>query len=288
MQSIGIYYFSGTGNTKIAAGRFRDEFVKSGCKVDVIRIEDVLKNRSAIEPEKYDILGIGSQIIGFGTPNIVREFVKLLPEGNGKKVFIFRTAGGVAPVNYNASKPLIRRLSRKGYKVFHERVFSIGSNWVTEFDINVIKRLYEATNKKIASMCKKVLAGENRILSTGMGLKAAMELAMPLFTWMLRFAGKDMTVSKACSSCGSCIKKCPAQNIYEKNGKIKFKLSCSCCMRCVYSCPQNAINFRLLKFFPVPGGYDIEKILSTSGSSDSSVNKAVPPFFNDYIANDDI
>jgi len=34
-----------------------------------------------------------------------------------EKVFIFRTAGGVAPVNYNASKPVIRRLVRKGYDV---------------------------------------------------------------------------------------------------------------------------------------------------------------------------
>ncbi|HWQ29393.1 MAG TPA: hypothetical protein VN549_00270 [Negativicutes bacterium] len=78
---------------------------------------------------KNDLLGIGSQVIGYGVPVLVRDFIKALPDGNGKRTFIFRTAGGVAPINYNASKPIIGKLKRKGYEVFYERVFSISSNW---------------------------------------------------------------------------------------------------------------------------------------------------------------
>lgn len=288
MKTIGIYYFSGTGNTKIAAEMFRDEFVKLGCSVDLINIEDALKDPAAIQPETYDIIGIGSQIIGFGTPITVKRFIKLLPRVRAAKTFIFRTAGGVAPINYNASKPFIRKLSRKGYGVFHERVFSIASNWVTGFDANVIKQLYEATNKKIALMCGKILTGEKRMLSTGIWLRLWMELAMPVFSWMLRFAGKDMAISKACTGCGLCIRKCPAGNIYNKNGKIKFKLSCNSCLRCVYSCPRNAMGFRLLKFFPLPGGYNIQSLLNHPDITYTAANKTVPPFFEKYLCNEEL
>ena len=65
----------------------------------------------------------------------------------GKKTFIIRTAGGVAPVNYNASKPIIRNLTRKGYEVEYERVFSIGSNWVVKFDDAVVKAAFRGHEK---------------------------------------------------------------------------------------------------------------------------------------------
>ncbi len=288
MKSIGIYYFSGTGNTELVINMFKEEFLKLEYNVDLIKIEDVLKNGLKIETEKYDFVGIGSQVIGFGAPNIVKEFIKRLPKGNGIKAFVFRTAGGVAPINYNASKPMIRKLAKKGYVVFHERVFSISSNWVAAFDDEVIKQLYIATGKKVAIMCKQIIAGHKRILTTGVSLKVGMELAMPIFSWSLRLVGKDLIINKSCSHCGLCVKKCPAENIYKKSGKIKFKFSCNSCMRCVYSCPQKAIGFRFLKFFPVPGGYNIKKILSQPSCTEESVNKTVPPFFNEYLLNEEL
>ena len=65
--------------------------------------------------DQYELIGFGSQVIGYGVPNLVKDFVHILPKGRQQKTFIFRTAGGVAPINYNASKSMIRALSRKGY-----------------------------------------------------------------------------------------------------------------------------------------------------------------------------
>ena len=123
-----IYYFSGTGNTEIVANMINQGLSNYQYNVTVIRIEDALKNNLKIDVEKYDLVGIGCQVIGFCAPNIVHDFISLLPKVKYKKVFIFRTAGGVAPINYNVSKPIIRKLSTKGYKVLHKRIFSIGSN----------------------------------------------------------------------------------------------------------------------------------------------------------------
>ncbi|MDR3598194.1 EFR1 family ferrodoxin [Clostridium sp.] len=285
MKSVVIYYFSGTGNTEIVANKVSEELSNYEYNVTVIRIEEVLKNKLKIDLEKYDLVGIGCQVIGFGIPNIVRDFISFLPKVKYKKVFIFRTAGGVAPINYNASKPMIRKLSRKGYEVFYERVFSISSNWIAKFDDKITKQLYEATAKKVAIMCSDVIHGEKRILKTSIGLRVFMEGVMFITPWMFSFIGKDLRVNEACSHCGLCIQNCPAKNIYEKSGKIKFRLSCNSCMRCVYSCPKSAISFRLLSFFPVSGGYNIKKILEQPSDTCKIKNK-VPPFFYNYIEDD--
>ncbi|AKA70552.1 EFR1 family ferrodoxin [Clostridium scatologenes] len=285
MKSVIIYYFSGTGNTELVKNMIEKGLSNNEYDVTVVKIEDVLKKKLKIEVEKYDLVGIGSQVIGFGVPNIVNDFVKVLPKTKGKKVFIFRTAGGVVPKNYNCSKPMIRKLSRKGYKVFYERIFSIASNWIIKFDDQIVKKLYEATSKKAEIMCREIISGKERRLKIGIGLKAVMEFAIFASSRLIPLTGKDLTISKECVHCGLCIKNCPVENIYEKKGKIKFGLSCNGCMRCVYSCPKVAIKYRHLKFFSVPGGYNIKKVLSKTYDQSKMPDK-VPPFFNRYIEDD--
>lgn len=287
MKPVGIFYFSGTGNTKLVAEMIREEFIKNGYEVDLIRIEDVLKGSCKFDPGRYGLIGIGCQVIGYSVPNIMYKFLRKVPEAENSRVFIFRTAGGVGPVNYNASNPVRRKLTRKGYEVFHERMFSIGSNWINKFDTSVVRQLYLATQKKVAAMCGEVINGQKRVLKTGLGLKLGIGLAAPVFSVLFRFMGKDLKVSEACTHCGLCVDNCPAGNIYEKNHDIRFKLSCNCCLRCVYSCPQKALSFKRLTFIPVTGGYDINKILNQAceETSGESATNRVPLFFNEYVSN---
>lgn len=285
-KTIAIFYFSGTGNTEIVARMLTNEFEKQEYAVDMIRIEDVVRNRREMNTDSYDLIGIGSQVIGFGVPYVVQKFLRHFPQGSKKKVFIFRTAGGVAPINYNASKLIIRVLSKKGYDVFYERIFSISSNWITRFDDAVIRQLHDAAGKKVSIMCREVLSGQKRILKTGHGLKLLMEAIAFIFTRFLRVVGKDMIIDQACTNCGQCIRNCPSSNIYTKNGRIRFRLSCSSCLRCVYACPKNAMSLRLLSFFPVKGGYDIKSILANDCTAGETKNRPEPPFLKAYLEND--
>jgi len=283
MKSVGIYYFSGTGNTEIVAKMIKEEFCHHQYEVDLIRIEDVLKNNMKIDMQKYDLIGIGSQVIGYAAPNIVKDFIHILPNEEARKVFIFRTAGGVAPVNYNASKSIIRKLAKKGYEVFYERIFAISSNWIIKYDDDIIGQLHKATKKKVSIMCEELVRGDKRILKTSMKLKVLMAFLMLICPPLMPLVGKDYIVSKECTHCGLCIKNCPVDNIYEKKDQIKFKMSCNACMRCVYACPKNAINFRFLTFFPVAGGYNIKKILEHPCPASEDAKKVVPAFFKDYV-----
>ncbi len=288
MKTIAIFYFSGTGNTEIVADMIKEEFTRLHCQITMLRIENVLKVKKKIDLSQYDLVGIGCPVIGYTVPDIVMKFAKLLPDNTHKKVFIFRTAGGVAPINYNASKRLIRRLKRKNYDVFHERIFSISSNWIYRFDNEVIKQLYEATKRKVSLLCNQVMNGESRILKTKIRLRIKMEminLAVSKVIWLI---GKDLRVHNTCTRCGLCINNCPVGNVFLRREKIRFGHTCNSCMRCVYSCPRGAIHYRFLTFFPVKGGYHIEKILKQPQMHDEAHAMKEPPFFKEYIANDEL
>lgn len=288
MNSIAIYYFSGTGNTEIVAGLIKDGMVNLGCEISMFRIEDSWREHKHIDLSNYDMMGIGCPVIGFGIPDIVRKFLRLLPESNGRKVFIFRTAGGVSQINYNASRPLIKELTKRGYDVFHERIFAISSNWSVRFEDEVVRQLYEATVRKTAFFCKEVLDGKVRRLNTGKKLRIKMGLVQLISTRILRLAGKNLAVNNSCSGCGTCACNCPTGNIINKKGKIKFGFSCTNCMRCIYACPNGAIYYRHFQFITIKGGYNIRKILDQPLISHVIDENTVPPFFKKYINEDNI
>jgi ferredoxin len=230
MKTIGIFYFSGRGNTELVADIIRDKFEELGCTVDLIRMEDIIKAGLHLDPDQYDYLGIGCPVIGFGVPRLVMEFIGDLPNSDGKKTFLFRTTGGVAPMNYNASRPIIRSMVKKGYEVKYERIF------------------FEATKSTAEAMSMEILCGEQRVLKTGTGLQLLMGMARILSSGVLPFMGKNLIADPSCTHCGLCIKNCPSGNIHEKAGRIRFGHSCSSCMRCIDSCPNQAIRFRILSF----------------------------------------
>jgi ferredoxin len=286
MKTIGIFYFSGTGNTRIVAELLRDAFIKQNYQVDLTRIEDVMNGLATFDPAKYDMIGFGSQVIGYGVPNLVKDFLKKLPEGQHQKAFIFRLAGGVAPINYNVSKYMIRVLKAKGYDVFHERLFSLGSNWIKRFSDPVVQQLYRSTIEKVDQMGLELIEGRERFYQTGFWMRLGMGIVSFFSGQFFRLTGLDYRVSSSCENCGLCARNCPSKNITIKNGKPSFGLNCSCCMRCLYNCPKQAIQLRNLSFFAVEGGYNIKKTLEHPLTDGETICEQ-PPFFNRYTTDID-
>ena len=288
MKSVLLCVFSGTGNTGIVTEMLRDHLVRRGCSVDIVLIDDVLKGKRTVEPGRYDLVGIGCQVIGFAAPSLVTRFIRGLPRGQGKKAFVFRTTGGVAPINYNASKPMIRALRRRGYEVFHERLFSISSNWIFRFDDEVILKLHESARKKTGLMADALIRGEKRLLKTGIRQRILMETVAAVCPLFFRLVGKDFRVDDSCTHCGLCVRNCPAGNIVERNSRISFGLSCNSCLRCLYACPSHSIRLRRFAFFAVEGGYDIRKILAAASTSPREKTRPEPEFLERYLSDDSL
>ena len=125
----GIYYFSGTGNTKALA-----DMLNKHLDSVVYSIED--------DYDLQDEMVIMYPVHGFGVPKIVLEFAKSLPDAC-KKVYIIRNAADYLRVNYYASFKLIEILEQKGYKVMYDRLVVMPSNFIVDYPDGLKALLYQ-------------------------------------------------------------------------------------------------------------------------------------------------
>lgn len=220
----------------------------------------------------YDLIGIGHPVYSFSTPKNVRVWADTLPSLK-KKVFIFKTAGDDSVLNYAASDGLIRKLRKKGYDVFYDRLFVIGSNWLFAYDKQLAKQLYISAEKNAAHMAGEVLNGTRRLyninvfqqlLSTGVGRLGTGTGA--------KFFGKSLTADSRCIGCFKCVKSCPAKNIRVAADRPVFGKECIWCMRCIYGCPVRAIESGYMGFCILKEGYSLEEIIKDT---------KLPPYLED-------
>jgi flavodoxin/ferredoxin len=261
IRTLGLFYFSGTGNTEIVAERIESAFRSQGVDVERIRIEDVLKGQVQVNTGAFDVIGIGHPVYGFDAPRIIDDFVHKLPPGKGTRTFVFKTAGDLSWLNNGASKAAIRSLERKGYSVFYERLICMPSNWAMRYADELSKQLCEAVGVKAEHTCAEILAGKERHIK-----------ATALFSVIVRWShwgeelgaclfGKGLRVSRTCINCGTCIANCPTDNIHRHETGIQFGGNCLWCMRCIYACTRHAISPRFGRFCVLKGGYDIKSII---------------------------
>ena len=290
-KSVGLFYFSGTGNTQVVTELLTKALEQHGARVETARIEHVLQGKTRFEPEAYDLVGIGHPIHGFDVPRIVYDFVDALPPVEGKRTFIFKTAGDFISVNNGASKTAIKRLRRKGYDVFYDRIVCMPSNWSMKYADEFSKQLCYVAIAKAEHMAGEVLAGRERKLGINPLLRWITKLTSRGEDLGARLFGRMLTVSDACVDCGICVDNCPTVNIRRKDGKITFGYNCVFCMRCIYACPQQAITPRFGKFCVIKDGYDIRSIINNPDLEGNFVTEKTSGFYRHfwrYIRNADV
>ena len=80
-MKIIIYYFSGTGNTKVVAKLLKDAFDQNIHTCDLINIEDILNNKISFDEDQDAMIGLAYPIHGGDAPEIIYDFVQHLPMG---------------------------------------------------------------------------------------------------------------------------------------------------------------------------------------------------------------
>ncbi|MFZ4396793.1 MAG: EFR1 family ferrodoxin [Kiritimatiellia bacterium] len=261
-DSANIYYFSGTGNTRLVARLLEREFGNQSVPVCVQRIEDVVNGKVAVPDSGIQMLGIGFPVHGFGPPRLVFDFVERLPRVRGTKVFVFMTAADAFFLNNAASASVSHRLAKKGYAVFHESLIPMPANIAIKYPDSLMKLLCTKAEAEARRLAQEIVEGrshrfgENAIVRLmARGLNAFEHCGVCLF-------GKDLTVSSECARCDTCVQECPTRNISKARGKIRFGWKCMACFRCVYACPRRAIMPQLERFIVLKDGYDIEKVFN--------------------------
>ena len=282
MQSIGIYYFSGTGNTEIVAELLQASLQNQGHTARLLRIEDILKQKNELDTSQYDILGIGCPIYGFDLPQIVYRFIQALPTAKGQKTFCFQTASDFVELNRVASYTARKELGQKGYDVFYQRIICMSPNWTLKYDERLIRQLYNAAVHKTQRMAGDILSDRERLPKSNILSRGLAKISSWGERWGARTFVRDLYASDACTHCNMCVQNCPVENITWDGDRLVFGPDCLWCMRCVYRCPTQAISARLYKFVIVRGGFDPRQVIDNPDIEQEYVTEKTRGYFGRF------
>ena len=241
-MNINLYYFSGSGNTKWVADRFKESFHFYGSSVELINIENLEK----VDIDNCDTIIIGTPIHAEVAPKIVMDFIKKLPNNStGIECMLYATLGATSA----AALDIIRNiLKSKGYTVVSQSFITMPNNYSfgvgKEPSTEKICKVLEEAQIRIKRVVEETLKKSNKIDSVSIFRVGLGKVAGKSFMKFLPRMARHLTALEECNKCGLCLRNCPKGNITFENGRAVFHSHCIMCTRCVHICPLNAIRYK--------------------------------------------
>lgn len=239
-----IFYFSGTGNSRLVAERLAWRL-----KEETVPILDTDASSISVSG-KY--IGFVFPVYSWGVPPNVAEFIKKLPD-----CFLRRNAGENMPVwsvmtcgdeTGNAPKMMQNIFRCKGWKIKGIWSVIMPNNYVIlpGFDVdpsNLALRKLEEAPKRIDEIADNIVTGNYTIdchIGSWPGLKTG--VIYPLFKKWGIFP-KKWHSTDACVGCGICVRNCPVNNMKMLDGRPSWGKNCVSCLACYHSCPRHCVEY---------------------------------------------
>lgn len=237
MKTI-LYYFSGTGNTLMSARLLAKELGNT----EIINIAG--RDESTHTP-KADAIGILYPVYACRLPRMMREFIKNNLQINADTYVFSLTnyASFGGPASLHQLKTLLQAKDRKLHAGFG---ISMPPNDImlceAESQEKQTKHFATAAEeiKGIAKIIKE--RPENYLYHKGNIPLFIARLCFKFFFWYCSRGFKKFYVKDNCTSCGTCAKICPTQNITLINGRPAWGNNCEQCLACLQWCPVDAIH----------------------------------------------
>ena len=254
-MKVGIFYFSGTGNTELTVKKWQTEAQKHNIECDLIKIEE--HPTGEIDVSSYDKIGIGYPIHAFNAPRNIITFVKRVKKVDSpKKCFITMVSGEYMNLNHSSDNKIKRMLKRRNIFIDSEYHYLMPYNMIFRHTEKRAYQMFKTMNELVELDVKDYLVDNKPH-------KLAKHHFVGWLIWLFRieqpFApvnGKTFKISKKkCVKCMKCVNNCPTHNIEFVNGKFKFHNRCLCCTRCSFNCPTNAFSIGLLTSWKVNKPY---------------------------------
>jgi ferredoxin len=272
-ETVHLYWFSGSGNSLIAAIALAERFRELGLNVELRAMED----RDPCELDPSAVFGLVFPTHCFTLPDIVREYAEQLPQVERVPAFMVTTAG--VTTGGGVCGPLKRILTEKGFICHGSKVLLMPDSFFAFIHGRLARTMVRAAVRRVQTFADRLMAGQThwRRIPVVTDLWA---------TWMRRlFACRDrfaprfryprvVARSKTCTQCGLCAKHCPVgalslisleeanpehedceRKLVRRNtNPVKSPpepgLQCTLCLRCVAVCPTNAMRLRLMMLPP--------------------------------------
>ncbi|MBP7186926.1 MAG: EFR1 family ferrodoxin [Ruminococcus sp.] len=228
-----LFYFTGTGNSLLAAQRLASSDEK------LISMADAVNNEKfSYNVHENENVGFVFPVYFYSVPDIVERFFRRLKLKNQGYVYAVITCGG----GIGGSGGLLGEILGK-HNITLNNVFELlmPDNAMLFYNIpagnDVTERLVNA-EKSISEIKNKIAGHEKKVIKGGTSAKIG-RTAYRFFR-----STKKFFVDNSCVGCGMCAKNCPDKAIEMKGGKPHWiKDVCTKCTACINRCPSKAIQY---------------------------------------------
>lgn len=255
METVHLVYFSGTGGTARVAAALEQAFLGRGLAVTKTELD--AKPHPQVEA---DLTVLAYPVYACNAPLPVDEWIERAPSISGALAAVVSVSGGGEMTPNTACRvDVIRRLTRKGYRVVGEDMFVMPANVFVAYGDALSAMLFRAAKIRAERFADGILSGAGKRSKPHLPDR----LFAKLFTVEKKRSGlfgRKLRASDVCTGCGWCASNCPRRNIEMKDGKPTFGDRCVICLRCVYGCPKNAIQPGVGRFFVLKKGLDLDAV----------------------------
>ena len=234
-----IFYFSGTGNSQLAAKQ-----IAKAVGDEVVSINHLLKEGKESSFYSERPLVFAAPTYAWRLPKVVTQWISRTRFTGNQNAYFILTCGGDCG---NAAAYAKRLCEKKGFAFCGLASVVMPENYLAMFptpDEAESRAILEKAKPRIAALAGHIKNGEpfanNRVSALGRLLSGPVN---GLF-YTFQVHDRGFTVSDACVSCGKCVRRCPLNNIELVSGKPVWNGNCTHCMACIGSCPTAAIAYK--------------------------------------------
>jgi ferredoxin len=247
MPKVLIHFFSGTGNSLLAAKQISQEL--ETCGYD--SIFHAVENGRYDTHETFTLHMFFFPVYATATPHIMLNYIRNLPAGKNTKAAVISTNGRISTRFRDGYQGWALHQARlhlylKKYHVFFSDTLDYPSNITAILPPRKAehnKEIILQASKKIPLIAEKIAHGRTYHRS----------FFFPHSIWSIPFGilyslfgrrimGKMFAAQSSCTLCSVCIEKCPVNAIRISHGQVRWGWNCEGCMRCINSCPEQAIQ----------------------------------------------
>lgn len=252
IQSLNIYYFSGTGNSKNVAQWLADEAKAKEMQVELINISSTDRKNIQKAPSNF-IIAFVSPVHGFNYPPAMLHFIIRFPKGKNKVVLLNTRAGmligkfitpGLSGISMYLSAII---LLIKGFSIKGMFPVDLPSNWISlhpGLNKETVDYLYDKNKVKVANFAQRIFSGRNDFRACKEIIQDSLVAPIAIAYYFIgRFIiAKTFYASRDCDNCGLCSRTCPVQAIKTIDNRPYWTFNCESCMHCMCYCPKRAIE----------------------------------------------
>ncbi|MGI6687775.1 MAG: EFR1 family ferrodoxin [Christensenellales bacterium] len=226
-----ILYFSGTGNSKLAAE-----------KLATLMKEKIHNLEQGAPPawQEQEKLVLVAPLYFWTLPSLVLDYLAQHQQLIQHELHVVMTCGGAL----GAGASLItRQLRRLGFNKAHVHALVMTTNYIP---LHQVQSPDAAAMAIQAALDRLPEIAEDIRRKRGAHTSSFWEWSLPVFQGMYDRARRTrhFYVTSRCIGCGLCERDCPSRAIGLLNGRPAWnKPRCALCLRCVHRCPTAAIEY---------------------------------------------